>query len=162
VPNAVEKQRAALIKAINLYPGWREPWLKLAEVAWNQEDYGGCAAYAEAALKIPKPTGVLFAENSKNYLEIGGEGYRLAYIGYTRLAQKMMQAGEDCREILQRALDIDDKHGCGATVSSFGWKLAYVVWLPHNKEIARAFFDKCYLFDSKTYEVDRHLFYPNA
>ena len=156
LPNTFELRRSAYVRSIALYPGWREPYLKLAGLAWEQSDYAGCAAYAEAALKIPFPSDTLFAENSANYTT---EPYRMMYIAYTRLAQQFVEAGIDCREILQRALDIEEKDGCDANVHVYGWKLAYTHWLPHNKAKAKEYFDKCYLFDSKNYEPDRRLFY---
>lgn len=155
-PHSLEIRRKAYIQAINLSPCWREPYLKLAGLAWEQDDFAGCAAYAEAALNIKSQQGVRFAENEALYTT---EPYRMIYIGYTRLAQKYAESGADCRDILQKALDIEDKDGCGPEVHVYGWKLAYTHWLPHNKTKAREYFDKCYLFDSKNYEVDRHLFY---
>jgi hypothetical protein len=82
------------------------------------------------------------------------------YIGYTRLATKLAAGGFDCREVLQRALDVEDQTGCDPNVWVYGWKLAYIHWLNHDKAKATMYYDKCYLFDSATYGADRHWFYP--
>lgn len=155
-PDWLDKRRQCYVKALKLYPAWREPYIRLADIAYKQDDYAGCVAYARLALDVEKPTDVLFAENVINY---GNEPYRLLYVGYTRLANQYVGARVDCRSVLQRALDIESQTGCNDDVHVYGWKLAYVNFRLHDKEKARRYFDKCHMYNTKDFAGDRHFFY---
>lgn len=159
-----DKRRQAYIKACTIYGEWREPYLKLAEIAWDLQSYPECAMWAESALLIQQPNDTLFAEPGKNY---GNEPYRLAYIGYTRWVNNLLIAGgvksPSALKILNKALDIENAHECGNNVNIFGWELAYRIYHARG-ELAKAkeYVNKCYVIDPKKFERDHAMIYNSA
>lgn len=62
-----DKKRFYLSSALTIDPGWREPYIRLAENSFNNCEWLSSISYCEKALLIEKQEGPLHVENIHNY-----------------------------------------------------------------------------------------------
>jgi glycosyltransferase involved in cell wall biosynthesis len=152
----IEKRREGFIRAINIFPGWRKPFLLLADMSYKQNDWIGTISYASQALRIKEQAlEPLHMENSTYYTT---EPYRLKYVGLIRLAFQMQGAGMDPESTIEEYLVMESKTGCSDEVFLTGWDLAMNHFLEKDKKRASLFFVKCFALDPKRYESKQKLF----
>lgn len=140
---SLENKRKSLIIAVSLNPIWREPYLLLANIAYNQCDWPACIGYAEQALKIKGQEGALHAEKTSNY---STEPYRFIYISLIQMARICRQTYYYDRAIerVEQALQIEDKTGCGNETFLPLWKEGYRCYkMKKDKMNALRMFNKC-------------------
>ena len=157
IVEADEEKRVNLIKAIALNPIWREPYLRLADIAYKQCDWAGCIGYAEQALKIEKQEGAVHAEVSRNYTT---EPYRLIYVALIQMARicRINRYYERAIENVEKALEIESKTGCENNVFVNLWREAFRCYkLKDDKVEAQKMFIKCRDAFPDTYKSEKDI-----
>lgn len=136
-------KRKNLIWAVSLNPVWREPYLKLAVVAYEEADWSGCIGYAEQALKIADQVGPRHIERAANYTT---EPYRLIYISLIQMARvsRMSSQHQNALYFAEEALIIQKKTGCDSKVFINLWREAFFAYShTGNKVKAQKMFALC-------------------
>ena len=150
-PNWLNKRREGYLRAIRIFPGWREPYLKLCDICFNEEDWAGMVAYANQALTIPEQAlPPLHIEPVNNYTT---EPFRYKYLGTVRLAMCQKSCGMDPTKLIEEYLSMEQKTGCSEHVFVLGWELAYQIFLASGKDKkAKAYLNKLYRVDPTKWE----------
>lgn len=153
----LEAKRINLISAIALNPIWREPYLRLADIAYKQCDWSGCIGYAEQALKIERQEGALHAEVSRNYTT---EPYRLIYVALIQMARisRINRYYERAIENVEKALEIEAKTGCENNVFVSLWREGFRCYKLKGDNIqAQKMFTKCQKAFPETYKSEKDM-----
>lgn len=145
-PDWLSKLRQGYVRAIRIFPGWREPYLKLCEICFKEEDWAGVIAYASQSLSIKEQAlPPLHIEPATNYTT---EPFRYKYLGLVRLGLCQENCGMDPTGIIEDYLSIEQKTGCSENVFQLGWELAYRVFMKTKRDKkAKAYLNKLQRID---------------
>jgi len=155
--NDLDLKRKQLIWSITLNPIWREPYLRLADIAYKQCDWSGCIAYAEQALKIAGQEGPLHIEGDKNY---SSEPYRFIYISLIQMARVCRQAGYFQRAIdrVEEALKIESKLELSNESFINLWREGYRNYKQlNNRQRMLKMFELCREADPEKYSKEENM-----
>jgi glycosyltransferase involved in cell wall biosynthesis len=157
-----EEKIVHIRKAIEIYPGWRDPYLEMARQLMLLNDFSTAVGVLEATLLVPRPTDILFSEGGQNY---GTEPYRLmtgALMGWI----KQMIAAQDPNLPLERRVNpnpvplflrmLEFPH-VDNMVQVQIFKTGYRVYKYTDPVKAKEYFDKARVIDSHLSQDDLDL-----
>jgi len=137
----INERRHWYILAIACNPVWREPYLKLADLAYKLTDWFGMLGYLNKAQEIKGQEGPLHVENESNY---GAEFYRLKFLALVQVARTFRMVGSLQRAIehVEEAIKIEDKLPNIEQIGHLGWIEMSRVYHDSNPKKAKIFYNK--------------------
>ena len=153
--NKIIEAIKAYVNSIATYPNICEPYLKLAKIKFDENDFIGAIGYCDQSLLIEADTENLLTtslSDNKNYIT---ESYKIKYLSLIKLSQIYRNAKITDLRWIEKALELEDKTGLSNDLKYQGWQEYYTAIYHTNYDISKQYFIKCKKLDSKRCEHDK-------